>query len=227
MPFSQHHNLIMKRSAFLLSLLFATVFTAQAETAKIKVACVGDSITAGSGVKDPQKRYPTQLGQLLGDGYEVKNFGVGGATMIDDGNKPYKQQKAYQDALAFVPDIVVIKLGTNDSKAMNWDTKKANFTPSAKSLVESFQKANPKAKIYLCLPVPVIGVGNFGIRNEIVQPEIIPLIKQLATEMKLPVIDLYAALDGKPELFPDRVHPNDDGATIIAKTVFEALTKRS
>ncbi len=217
----------MKRSAFLLSLLFATAFTVHADAAKIKIACVGDSITAGSGVKDPQKRYPTQLGQFLGDGYEVKNFGVGGATMIDDGNKPYKQQKAYQDALAFVPDIVVIKLGTNDSKAMNWDTKKANFTPSAKSLVESFQKANPKAKIYLCLPVPVIGAGNFGIRNEIVQPEIIPLIKQLATDMKLPVIDLYAALDGKPELFPDRVHPNDDGATLIAKAVHEALTKRS
>ena len=213
----------MKRSTFLLTLCCAAAFTVQAETAKIKVACVGDSITAGSGVKDPQKRYPTQLGGLLGDKYEVKNFGVGGATMIDDGNKPYKQQKAYQDALAFVPDIVVIKLGTNDSKAMNWDTKKANFTPSAKSLIESFQKANPKAKIYLCLPVPVIGAGNFGIRNEIVQPEIIPLIKQLATEMKLPIIDLYAALDGKPELFPDRVHPNDDGATLIAKTVYEAI----
>lgn len=217
----------MKRLAFLTSLLFVPLLSAQADAAKIKIACVGDSITAGSGVKDPKKRYPTQLGDLLGEKYEVKNFGVGGATMLDDGNKPYKQQPAYQAALDFKPDIVVIKLGTNDTKPINWDTKKAGFTPSAKSLVESFQKANPKAKIYLCLPVPVVGAGNFGIREEILKPELIPLIKQLAAELKLEVIDLYAALDGKPELIPDRVHPNDDGATIIAKTVHDALTKRS
>lgn len=217
----------MTRFAFLASFLFAAALTAQSEAPKIKVACVGDSITAGSGVKDPQKKYPAQLGVLLGSGYDVKNFGVGGATMLDDGNKPYKQQKAYQDALAFKPDIVVIKLGTNDTKAVNWDTKKAGFVPSAKSLIESFQKASPKAKIYLCLPVPVIGAGNFGIREEILAPEVIPLIKQLATEMKLEVIDLHAAFDGKPELFPDRVHPNDAGATIIAKTVHGALAKRS
>lgn len=217
----------MNRLTFLAIFLLASTLPGQNAAPKIKVACVGDSITAGSGVKDAQKKYPAQLGALLGSGYEVKNFGVGGATMLDDGNKPYKDQKAYKDALAFTPDIVVIKLGTNDSKAINWDTKKAGFTPSAKSLVESFQKANPKAKIYLCLPVPVIGAGNFGIRDEIVKPEIIPLIKQLAAEMKLEVIDLYAALDGKADLIPDRVHPNDEGATLIAKAVHEALTKRS
>jgi acyl-CoA thioesterase-1 len=216
----------MKRLTFLATLLLVATLSAQTPP-KIKVACVGDSITAGSGVKEPEKKYPFQLGKLLGTGYEVKNFGVGGATMLDDGNKPYKQQKFYQDALAFAPDIVVIKLGTNDSKALNWDTKKDNFAPSARSLVEAFQKANPNAKIYLCLPVPVVDPGNFGIRNEIVKPEIIPLIKKVAEEKKLEVIDLYAALDGKPELIPDRVHPNGEGATIIAKTVFEAIKKRS
>lgn len=217
----------MKRLAFLTALLLASILPVQADATKIKVACVGDSITAGSGVKDAKKKYPHQLGELLGSGYEVKNFGVGGATMLDDGNKPYKQQPAYQAALDFKPDIVVIKLGTNDTKPINWDTKKAGFVPSAKALVESFQKANPKAKIYLCLPVPVVAAGNFSIREEILKPEVIPLIKQLAADMKLEVIDLYAALEGKPELIPDRVHPNDDGATIIAKTVYEALTKRS
>ena len=83
----------MKRLAFLTLLLTAASLTAQTPAAKIKVACVGDSITAGAGVKDPAKKYPAQLGVLLGSGYEVKNFGVSGSTMLDAGDKPYKKQK--------------------------------------------------------------------------------------------------------------------------------------
>ena len=213
----------MKRRSILALLLAFSMPTLAAE--KIKVACVGYSITAGAGVKDPKNRYPAQLQGLLGDGYEVKNYGNSGSTMLDDGDKPYKKQKSFTDAVAFAADIVAIKLGTNDSKPQNW-SKKGGFVASTKSLVEAFQKANPKAKIYLCFPVPVIAQGNYGINNEKVKGEIIPLIKQTADEMKLPIIDLYAALDGKPELFPDRVHPNDAGATLIAKAVFEAISKK-
>lgn len=216
-------TLTMKRAILATLLLIASAsFSFSAE--KIKVACVGDSITAGAGVKDAKNRYPTQLGELLGADYEVKNFGNSGSTMLDDGDKPYKKQKSYTDAVAYIPDIVVIKLGTNDSKPQNW-AKKDGFAASTKSLVDAFVKANPKAKVFLCFPVPVIGKGNFGIRDEIVKNEIIPQIKMTAEEMKLPIIDLYAALEGKPELFPDLVHPNDDGAKLIAKTVFEALKK--
>lgn len=214
----------MIRRLFLLTLLstFSLSLHAQSVT---RVACVGDSITAGAGVKDAKNRYPARLGVLLGAEYEVKNFGVSGATMLDAGDKPYKKQKAYQEALEFKPDIVVIKLGTNDSKPKNWE-KNADFAKDTESLVAAFQKANPKAKIYLCHPVPVIGKGNFGIRNEIVKPEIIPLVDQVAKKMNLGVIDLYTALDGKAELIPDRVHPNDEGAAIIATTVHAALTKK-
>ena len=146
--------------------------------------------------------------------------------MLEEGDKPYKKQKSFADAIAFVPDIVVIKLGTNDSKPQNW-AKKEGFAASTRSLVEAFQKVNQKVKLYLCYPVPVIAQGNFGIRNEIVKLEIIPLIKRVATEMNLEIIDLYSALDGKPELFPDRVHPNEEGAALIAQAVHAALTKRS
>lgn len=215
----------MKRTAFI-TLAVAAAFAAFAQPAHAitKVACVGDSITAGAGVKDPAKRYPTQLGVLLGKEYEVKNFGVSGSTMLDQGDKPYKKEKAFTTALEFKPDIVVIKLGTNDSKPQNW-ARKEGFAASTKSLVEAFQKANPKAKVYLCTPAPVISSGNFGIREEIVKPEIIPLVKLVAGEMKLEVIDIYSALAGKDALLPDRVHPNDEGATVIAKTVYEALSK--
>lgn len=214
----------MIRRLFLLTILSALCTSLQAQTV-IRVACVGDSITAGAGVKDAKNKYPARLGVLLGAEYEVKNFGVSGATMLDAGDKPYKKQKAYQQALEFKPDIVVIKLGTNDSKPHNW-AKSEDFDKSTESLVEAFQNANPKAKIYLCHPAPVIGKGNFGIRNEIVKPEIIPLIDKVAKKMKLEVIGLYTALEAKPELIPDRVHPNDEGAGVIAATVHAAISKK-
>ncbi len=213
----------MKRRLVLACLLVVSpCFSALADGAKIKVACVGDSITAGVGTKKKHNSYPDQLGALLGEGYEVKNFGNSGSTMLDAGDKPYKKQKSFTDAVNYAADIYVIKLGTNDSKPQNW-SKKEGFAASTKSLVEAFQKSNPKAKVFLCTPVPVIGKGNFGINNEMVQGEIIPLIKQVAQELKLPVIDLYTALDGHPEVFPDRVHPNDDGAELMAKAVHAAL----
>ena len=194
---------------------------------KTKVACVGDSITYGAGVKEREKNaYPFVLAGLLGDKYEVKNFGVSGATMLKKGDKPYDKQKAYKDAIDFRPDIVVIKLGTNDSKPQNWDKFKADYAADYKAMIEAFRAANANVKVYCALPVPVVGKGNFGIRNEIVQPEIIPLIKQIAADTKSGVIDLYAPFAGKEALIPDKVHPNAEGAAIIAKTVHEAIAEK-
>ena len=50
------------------------------------------------------------------------------------------------------------------------------------------------------------------------------MIEALAKELTLTVIDLHTPFVGKPELLPDRVHPNTDGATLMAKTVAPALT---
>jgi lysophospholipase L1-like esterase len=42
----------------------------------------------------------------------------------------------------------------------------------------------------------------------------------------LPVIDLYAALSGKPEMFPDKIHPNAAGAKVMAEAVEAAILGR-
>jgi lysophospholipase L1-like esterase len=189
---------------------------------------VGDSITYGAGVEDREKNnYPLVLGTMLGESYEVKNFGVSGATMLRNGDKPYTKEKAYTQAIEFKPDIVVIKLGTNDSKPQNWGKHKANFEDDYESMIQSFRQANPAVKVFCALPVPVIGKGAFGITNEIVEPEVIPLIKKAAADTKSEVIDLYAAFKGKDELIPDKVHPNAKGAAIIAKTVHDAITAKA
>ena len=214
----------MLRLAFALSLLpFALAPVTAAE--KVRVACIGDSITFGHGIEDREKNsYPAVLGKLLGDKYEVRNFGVSSSTLMDSGDEPYTKRKAYKDALAFEPNIVVIKLGTNDSKPHNW--KKADdFERDYAKFVGSFQKLDSKPTVYLCTPAPAFE-GNFGITEKVVAGEVKPKIEALGKELKLTVIDVHAALAERPKLFPDRIHPNAAGAKILAETVFKVLAPK-
>ena len=199
------------------SLLYAQGVSAQT---KIKVACVGDSITQGVGAKTGDS-YPSQLQRLLGDLYEVKNFGNSGSTMIRSGDRPYQMQVQYKGMLEMKADIYVVKLGTNDTKPHNW-VKRAEFKPSAHSLIDAIREANPKAVVFVCLPVPVFP-DNFGITDDVIKNGVIPQLKEVAAEKKTHVIDLYAVLEGKPEMVPDRVHPNSEGYTLISGAVAKAI----
>lgn len=192
-----------------------------------RVACVGDSITYGSRLKNRSRdSYPVQLGRMLGDGWDVRNFGVSGVTMLKNGDKPYDKQKAYKQALAYKPDIVVIMLGTNDSKPQNWDQHKDEYVGDYKDLIEQFRKANANARIYCCLPVPAFP-GGYGIREAIIGPEIVPMVRQVAEETHSSVIDLHSALQNSKEHFPDTVHPDPEGARQMAAAVYSAITGKS
>lgn len=187
-----------------------------------KVACVGDSITYGDGIKDRNKNsYPAQLQRMLGHDWQVENFGVNGATLLEKGDKPYIKQHAYSEAVSFKPDIVIIKLGTNDTKAINWQHK-ADYKANYKKLIQSFKNLPSKPKVYLCLPVPVFEAHG-KIDSGVMINEIIPLLKETATETNSLFIDLYTPLKGKPEMFSDNIHPNTEGAAVIAQTVAESL----
>lgn len=188
----------------------------------IKVACVGDSITCGGAIEDQAKRYPSQLQSLIGGEYLVQNFGVSGATLLKSGNKPYWTEPDFLTSHAFNPQIVVIKLGTNDSKPENWKHKD-QFVRDYLDLIQSYQKLESKPKVFICRPIPAFGSGNFGITDEVIKNEVIPLIDLVAQKAGVPVIDLYDALNGKAALVPDRVHPNEEGAKLIAEAVLEAI----
>ena len=203
---------------FFLLALFSLMTARAAEP--IKVACVGDSITQGAGAKSGQS-YPSQLQALLGDGYKVGNFGVSGRTLLKKGDFPYWKEKKYQDALAMEPAIVVIMLGTNDTKPQNWKFE-AEFDADYRELVKSFQSLKCKPKVFVCRPVPVPGKGNYGINEENIQKEI-PRVDALAKELGCGVIDMHAALVKTPELLPDRVHPNTLGAGEMAKAAAKAI----
>lgn len=194
-----------------------------ASPAPVRVACVGDSITFGAGAA-PEKSYPSQLQALLGSGWQVGNFGVGGRTLLRKGDHPYWKEKAFLDAQKFQPNVVVIMLGTNDTKAPNWKFHD-EFHNDYRDLVNTFRALPGKPKIYVCRPCPVPAPGNYGINEANVQREI-SIIDQLAREEGLQVIDIHAALQPHPELFVDRVHPNTAGAAIMAATVAKAIADK-
>ena len=186
----------------------------------VRLACVGDSITAGVGAGG--KSFPKQLGQLLGEKWKVGNFGNSGSTLLNKGDKPYQEQRSFKAAIEFEPHVVVIMLGTNDTKPNNWKFK-GQFVADYHDLVAKFAVSPTKPRIFICYPVPVPGKGNFGI-NEAGVKEQAPMIKQIAKEAKVGVIDMYAALKDHPETLPDRVHPNAEGARLMAKAAHETLT---
>lgn len=189
----------------------------------VRVACIGNSITFGAGIRNRSRdSYPSVLARMLGDSYWVKNFGVSARTMLNKGDHPYMNEPAYKNSLAFNPNIVVIKLGTNDSKSFNWKYK-ADFMKDAQTMIDAFKGLPSQPKIYLCYPSKAYLTGD-GINDDIISKEIIPMIKKLAKKNDLSVIDLHTAMDGMPELFPDRIHPNEKGAQVMAKAVYQSIS---
>ena len=209
--------------ALCLSPLLSNPATAQDDAAPIKIACIGDSITFGAAIKERKKNcYPAQLQNLLGDGYAVHNFGVNAATLLKKGDKPYWKLKQFKAAQELQPDIVIIKLGTNDTKPHNWKHKD-DYQPNYTEMIETFRSLDSEPTIYICYPAPVVG-ERWGISDKTVTKEVIPLLDKIAEKTETPIIDLYAPLKDKPELLPDKVHPNAEGAAIIAQTIADILS---
>jgi lysophospholipase L1-like esterase len=202
-----------------LALLLILQTAAQADE-KIRVACVGDSITKGAGAGKGDS-YPDQLGKLLGEGYEVRNFGANGATMLQSGDRPYVRRKELAAALAFKPNIVIIKLGTNDAKGKNWKHK-GKFAADMKSLIGQFRSLPSKPKIFVGQPAAVAR-DNFGINGAVIRDEIRPLVDQVAQDEKVTVIDFAAPLSNQPELLPDGIHPNAAGYAKLAEAARSAI----
>lgn len=194
------------------------------EGRKVRVACVGDSITYGAGVEDRDRNhYPAVLGSLLGTSFEVRNFGRSGATLSRTGDLPYVSTDEFKAATSFTPDVVVLKLGTNDTKPQNWKGKEA-FAKDLEALLEHFTSLGrkPRTKVWVCLPVPVFAT-QWGINAQTLEEGVIPVIMDTCQRRKIPVIDLNDALLGHPEMFPDKIHPNAAGARLMAHTVFQAI----
>ena len=197
---------------------------------QIKVALVGDSVTYGHSVKCwPENNYPALLSDMLGEAYCVKSYGVSGSTVQPDGDQPYNKTKAYQWSHNFDCDILVFMLGSNDSKPENWkgvDKFRADYL----TLLNSYIDENNPPEIIICTPPKayfpegVTGeLTNYDVQPRIVD-EVAEIVRGVALENGYKLIDINLLTENNRGLFgKDNVHPNVDGAKLIAQTVFENI----
>ncbi|MCF6245266.1 MAG: GDSL-type esterase/lipase family protein [Sulfurovum sp.] len=193
-------------------------------TKKIRIACVGDSITDGYGLSEGiSKSYPAQMQGMLGNNYEVKNFGIFNKTLMKSGDDPYWNHSHFNASYAYKADIVVIMLGTNDTKDWNWDKVGANFIKDYKALIQTYKNLSPTPKIYIGKLVPAFG-SVAGISNDRIN-ELNDKVMQIASSENIQVIDTYGALINKEHLFQGagNLHPNTEGTKILAQTIFNKI----
>lgn len=235
MKTKNHYQLLKKQWQTILSISLLIYFFAflplplsaaqKKAKEKIRVACVGNSVTYGMGVENREKNaYPVVLQGLLGDDYDVRNFGHSGSTLLNHGHRPYTKVPEYQQAIDFKADWVVIHLGLNDTDPRNWPNYGDEFIGDYRALIHSFREANPKAKVWICLMTPIFHRHHrFQTGTRDWHAAIQKTIRQIAATTDVGLIDLHTPLYSHPELLPDALHPNAKGAAIIARTVYSAL----
>lgn len=187
---------------------------------KIRIACVGNSITYGRNLSSGEN-YPSQLEEVLGEEWDVENFGDCGATALKETSASYWNSSEFICSHSYNPDIVVIMFGTNDLKPDNW-IYKDQFISDYAELIESYKNLPSQPTIYICYPPPVYddAAGYPSVR---IPNELIPLIDTIASENNVSIIDNYSILVNREELFPDNIHPNAEGAQMIAEQVYSHI----
>ena len=215
----------MKSRFFIFVMLSLLAMPTMAQDAK-KVACIGNSVTYGYGHANPSETsYPVCLGRLLGDGYEVHNFGHSGATLLNKGHRPYTKQEVYTKALDLKPDVAVIHLGLNDTDPRNWPNYRDEFIPDYMALIDTLRTVNADVKIWICRMTPIFDRHRrfkSGTRDWFWQIQ--EAIETVAKLSNVGLIDLHEPLYDRPDLFADALHPDAEGAQIIANTVYSAIT---
>ena len=171
--------------AMCLSLLPAGAVSAADEP--IKIACIGDSITYGHNPADYgrtqiQNNWPTVLGQTLGDGYDVRNFGQNGITLSKSGGTPVWSIQKFTDSKNFQPDIVIIMLGTNDSPGSDSADKQESLKADLRELITVYRELDSHPTVYIATCATGFGNGGFGLPPANIHNYIVPLQKEVAEE---------------------------------------------
>lgn len=213
---------------FVAGLLYHSGFLG-GEDKRIRVTCVGDSLTYGSGVLKTREinSYPAQLQTKLGPSYLVSNFGLRNGTASATGNLPYINSGEYADSLKSKPDIVVLMLGTNDTKIINWDAYE--YKEGLSEIVASYLDLKTQPKVYLvrspyCFSVEGGELAEYGIQPAVVAGELGQIAQEVASEYSLEYIDMYRVTDGKTDLYTsDGIHFNKDGYQLISNTIYNVI----
>ena len=199
-----------------------------AQQGKIRIACVGNSITYGAGIQNRDgNSYPAQLQAYLGDRYTVRNFGVSATTLLSKGNYPYTTTGQYKASKDFAPDIVLIKLGTNDTKPQNWRHRN-DFKHDYKDLIDSYRALPSKPRVILLTPVRCFMKDESSINARLISKDVRRMVEELAWENHLEIINLSNLFGNQwqPSLMPDSLHPSAIGAGMIAQKIGNYLNQQ-
>ena len=193
-----------------------------------KITCVGDSVTEGYGTTGGFKgvnAWPYVLETHLKNAgvanFAVTNCGKSATTALTTGDRPYKNAAEYITSKASDPDIVFICLGTNDSKAANWNATK--YKADYKALIQEYMNLPSKPTVYMIYTTYVADQSKTGCRRTVIQNEIMPIQDQIAKELGLKVIDLNTLTKQNATKYSDGVHPNDELQAMMGEYVYNAL----
>ena len=217
----------MLRHTGFIAVLLAAIISMPAAS-KVKVACIGNSITYGYGLPKERRNalsYPAKLQQYLGDGYEVANFGHNGATLLRHGHRPYVTLPEYTAALDFRPDIAVIHLGVNDTDPRNWPNYNDEFVADYCALIDTLRAVKPEVRILVARLSPLrAGHKRFRTGTRLWRLKAQQAIEDVARIKGVELIDFDAPLRDRQNLIYDNIHPDSTGYDILARTVRSGIT---
>ncbi len=190
-----------------------------------QVACIGNSITMGAGLEQGES-YPGKLQNLLGSEYSVHNGGKGGACVVRTAERNYLGSEEMRQVMALEPDIVTVMLGSNDSQPLN-RAHRDDFVDDYRALVDTLRALRSKPCIWLCLPPPAFS-HEHDIDNDTIVQKIIPMIRQIADEDTLLLVDTHTPFENRRDLYgSDGIHLTGEGTTLMAQVLYDALTEKT
>ena len=219
------NNMLKRNILFLMLILYGCASIAK-PAERIRIACLGASITYGATLTNrEQNAYPQQLQKMLGNDYQVSNFAVSSTTLLSQGDFPYIKTTAFQSALQSRPDIVFIDLGGNDAKLIN-RVHERDFENDYRLLIRSFEELPTHPRIILLLPIPSFLTDTTQIWDSAIVSIIIPHIRQVAYNQQSEVIDMHSLFSDKKSWMPDGIHPNEQGARLTAKRLYDCVMQK-
>lgn len=192
------------------------------------VICVGDSITYGQGVMRSRDTdgYPALLASLMGDDWRVANYGLPNRTLQSTGNMPYTAEKHYEESLTQDADVVILMLGSNDSKPDFWDAER--YEEEYIAFIRQYQNMESQPMVYIMVPPAIfLETPDSGdCSDEIVREALAPILARISEETGAGLIDLYALTQEHPEWYADGLHPTKEGNQAIAQKICSAITDK-
>ncbi len=179
---------------------------------EVRVLCLGDSLTAGYGVKESEA-WPSLLQDKLGDEkYLIVNAGTSGGTTAGGLRKlPWLFKKPV--------DVMILALGANDG-LRGLDTK--IMESNLQKIIDKAREKNPKVRIILA---GMLMPPNMGLKYT---TEFAAVYPRLAFKNDIELIPfLLMGVAGIPDKnLPDGIHPNPKGHIIISEIVHQSMIKK-